>query len=58
MGVRLAFRYQRAIFGFVVLGLLILFSTAVLWGHYEKIISNYQWLAKAGLAYVDNPEDV
>lgn len=53
MGVKLAFRHQRAIFGFVVLGLLILFSTAVLWGHYEKIVSNYQWLAKAGLALVD-----
>lgn len=53
MGVNLAFRHQRAIFGFVVLGLLILFSTAVLWGHYEKIIVNYQWLAKAGLALVD-----
>ena len=53
MAVKLAFRHQRAIFGFVVLGLLILFSTAVLWGHYEKIISNYQWLAKAGLAVVD-----
>ncbi|MBL8190291.1 MAG: hypothetical protein JNK38_19905 [Acidobacteria bacterium] len=53
MAVKLAFRHQRAIFGFVVLGLLILFSTAVLWGHYEKIVSNYQWLAKAGLALVD-----
>lgn len=53
MGVKLAFRHQRAIFGFVVLGLLIFFSTAVLWGHYEKIVSNYQWLAKAGLALVD-----
>jgi hypothetical protein len=53
MGVRLAFRHQRAIFGFVVLGLLILFSTADLWSHYEKIISNYEWLAKAGLALVD-----
>lgn len=53
MAVNVAFRHQRAIFGFVVLGLLILFSTAVLWGHYEKIVSNYQWLAKAGLALVD-----
>lgn len=53
MAVKIAFRHQRAIFGFVVLGLLILFSTAVLWGHYEKIVSNYQWLAKAGLALVD-----
>lgn len=53
MAVNVAFRHQRAIFGFVVLGLLILFSTAVLWGHYEKIVSSYQWLAKAGLALVD-----
>lgn len=53
MAVKLAFRHQRAIFGFVVLGLIILFSTAVLWGHYEKIITNYEWLAKAGLALVD-----
>lgn len=53
MPIKLAFRHQRSIFGFVVLGLLILFSTAVLWGHYEKIVSNYQWLAKAGLALVD-----
>ncbi len=53
MPVKIAFRHQRAIFGFVVLGLIILFSTAVLWGHYEKIITNYQWLAKAGLALVD-----
>lgn len=50
---RVAFRHQRAIFVFVVLGLIILFSTAVLWGHYETVISKYQWLAKAGLALVD-----
>lgn len=48
-----AFRHQRAIFVFVVLGLIILFSTAVLWGHYEAVVSRYQWLAKAGLALVD-----
>jgi hypothetical protein len=39
---RVAFRHQRAIFVFVVLGLIILFSTAVLWGHYETVISKYQ----------------
>jgi hypothetical protein len=49
----IAFRHQRAIFVFVVLGLIILFSTAVLWGHYETVITRYQWLAKAGLALVD-----
>lgn len=36
-----------------MLGLIILFSTAVLWGPYETVISKYQWLAKAGLALVD-----
>lgn len=50
---RIAFRHQRAIFVFVVLGLIVLYSTAVLWGHYERIVTNYQWLAKAGLALVD-----
>jgi hypothetical protein len=50
---RVAFRHQRAIFVFVVLGLIILFSTAVLWGHYETVVTRYQWLAKAGLALVD-----
>jgi hypothetical protein len=50
---RIAFRHQRAIFVFVVLGLIILFSTAVLWGHYETVVMRYQWLAKAGLALVD-----
>lgn len=50
---RIAFRHQRAIFVFVVLGLIILFSTAVLWGHYETVMTRYQWLAKAGLALVD-----
>ncbi|MEO6724853.1 MAG: hypothetical protein ABIU20_05010 [Blastocatellia bacterium] len=40
MGVKLAFRHQRAIFGFVVLGSLIIFSKAVLWGHYERMITN------------------
>jgi len=38
---------------FVVLGLIILFSTAVLWSHYESIVTRYEWLAKAGLALVD-----
>lgn len=50
---RIAFRHQRAIFVFTVLGLIILFSTAVLWSHYETVIGRYQWLAKAGLALVD-----
>jgi hypothetical protein len=50
---RVAFRHQRAIFVFVVLGLIVLFSTAILWGHYETVIGKYQWLAKAGLALVD-----
>jgi hypothetical protein len=53
MSHRIAFRHQRAIFVFVVLGLIILFSTAVLWGHYETVVTRYQWLAKAGLALVD-----
>lgn len=53
---RVAFRHQRAIAIFVVLGLITLGCTITLWFHYDKIFGDqllYKWLVRGGLAVVD-----
>ena len=49
------FSRQRAIMVYVPLILLTVFSTAVLWNHYDGIIGNstYNFMAKVGLLFVD-----
>lgn len=46
-----SFRMQRILFTFLVFVVAFFFTTSILWGHIEGVISQdaYQWLAKAGL---------
>jgi hypothetical protein len=50
---RIAFRHQRAIFAFTVLGLLIIACTPVIWVHYDKVLTSYAVVSKVGLCVVD-----